>query len=111
MAKANAPQIDSIRVEVAYSLPDRQCIIALEVRQGTTALEAAESSGIINEFPQIDLRSAMMGIFSKALDGKVLPLPQDYQLRPRDRVEIYRPLIADPKVARAQRAARAKQSK
>ena len=45
------------------------------------------------------------------MDGKTLPLPADYQLREKDRVEIYRPLVADPKAARAKRAARAKAEK
>lgn len=102
---------DTIMVEVAYALPDRQRILTLEVSRGTTAFEAVVKSGITHEFPEIDLATATMGVFAKILDGKVLPSPKDYQLKPRDRVEIYRPLIADPKIARAQRAARAKQGK
>jgi hypothetical protein len=100
-----------IVVEVAYALPERQRIIALEVAPGTTALAAVVQSGIVREFSDIDPATADMGIFSKPLDGKTLPLPSEYQLKPRDRVEIYRPLLADPKAARAQRAAKARHGK
>lgn len=100
-----------IRVEVAYALPERQRIIALQVPEGCTAYEAVQKSGITLEFPAIDPDSADMGIFAKNLDGKVLPLPKDYVLREKDRVEIYRPLIADPKAARQARAARVKESR
>ena len=97
-----------IRVEVAYALPERQCIKSLQIREGCSALEAVFASGILAEFPGLDAAIAPMGIFSKNLDGKTLPLPADYQLKAGDRVEIYRPLIADPKAARQQRAAKAK---
>jgi putative ubiquitin-RnfH superfamily antitoxin RatB of RatAB toxin-antitoxin module len=98
-------------VEVAYALPQRQLIKALKVKQGCTALAAVKQSGIALEFPDIDPDTADMGIFSKSLDGKVLPLPAEYVLKAGDRVEIYRPLLADPKVARLQRAARARENK
>lgn len=98
-----------IRVEVAYALPQRQRIIEVQVSPGTTALDAVLQSGITLEFPEIDPASASMGIFSRALDGKTLPLPQEYRLKERDRVEIYRPLVADPKAARQARAAKAKE--
>ena len=97
-----------ITVEVAYALPERQLIKTLQVMPGCTALEAVKLSGIASEFPAIDVDSAAMGIFAKNLDGKTLPLPQDYELKAGDRVEIYRPLLADPKVARQQRAAKLK---
>jgi uncharacterized protein len=97
-----------LKVEVAYALPERQRIVAVEVEQGCTAYEAVLQSGIVNEFPEIDPEHADMGIFSRNLDGKSLPLPKDYQLRAGDRVEIYRPLLLDPKQARLLRAARAK---
>lgn len=105
------PQDERIAVEVAYALPRHQRIIALRVMPGTTALEAVRQSGISLEFPEIDPATATMGIFSRLLDGKLLPLPAEYRLQPRDRVEIYRPLLADPKAARARRAAKARQSK
>jgi putative ubiquitin-RnfH superfamily antitoxin RatB of RatAB toxin-antitoxin module len=98
-------------VEVAYALAERQRLVALEVAPGTTALEAVLQSGIAGEFPEIDPATAAMGIFSNPLDGKSLPLPGEYRLKPRDRVEIYRPLLADPKAARARRAAKARHGK
>lgn len=101
-------QSDLISVEVAYALPDQQRVIALQVRRGTTAAAAVELSGIAWEFPEIDLSSAAMGIFSRPLDGKGSPLPQGYVLNERDRVEIYRPLQIDPMQARLRRAARAR---
>ena len=100
----------SIPVEVAYATPARQLIIALEVPLGTTAYEAVIQSGITEEFAEIDIEKDPMGIFSKLLDGKGKPLPKDCQLQARDRVEIYRPLIIDPKQARLQRAQAAKES-
>ncbi|EAT12697.1 RnfH family protein [Bermanella marisrubri] len=93
---------DMIQVEVAYAKPEKQRILALEVEQGTTVFEAAEKSGILQEFPEIDLENAKMGIFGKAVRS-----PKDDVLRAGDRVEIYRPLIIDPKQARANRAAKA----
>lgn len=101
----------TISVEVAYALPTRQRIKAFKVAKGCTALDAVKQSGITREFPEIDLDQADMGIFAKNLDGKTLPLPGDYLLREGDRVEIYRPLQADPKAARQQRAAKAKEAK
>jgi putative ubiquitin-RnfH superfamily antitoxin RatB of RatAB toxin-antitoxin module len=93
-----------IRVEVAYATPDQQLIIAVEVPEGCTALEAVEQSGIAERFDTIDIYQDPMGIFSQPLNGKVLPEPSDYILQPRDRVEIYRPLLIDPKQARLNRA-------
>ena len=99
---------ESIRVEVAYALPRRQRLVELRVAPGTSALDAVLKSGILQEYPDIDLATASMGIFAKPLDGKTLPLPKDYCLKPRDRVEIYRPLLIDPKEARLARAAKVK---
>jgi len=99
-----------ITVEVAYALPHQQKIIELKVRPGTTALTAAERSGIATIFPEIDLASAKMGIFGQALGTKGLGAPHEYVLNPGDRVEIYRPLIFDPKDARRRRAEKTKES-
>lgn len=93
-----------IPVEVAYALPEHQQIIALNVEEGSTVREAVERSGVLEQFPEIDLASNKMGIFGK------LSKP-DTVLRARDRVEIYRPLIADPKEVRKQRAAEGKRMK
>lgn len=91
-----------ISVEVAYALPNKQTILQVDVPEGTTALEAAQLSGITRQFEEIDLDNAKLGIFAKAVSpGQVL--------REGDRVEIYRPLIADPKEVRKARAARARE--
>ena len=91
-----------IKVEVAYATPEKQKILALDVDEGSTVYQAAEQSGIVAEFPEIILAEAKMGIFGKAVRS-----PQEEVIREGDRVEIYRPLIIDPKVARANRAAKA----
>ena len=91
-----------IVVEVAYALPDKQAIIELEVPEGTTAIEAARQSGITQKFEDIDLDNAKLGIYAKVISPSQV-------LHEGDRVEIYRPLIADPKEVRKARAARAKE--
>lgn len=97
-------------VEVVYASPSRQRLIGLKVPLGTTALDAVQRSGILEEFPEIEVSKLSVGIFSKLLDGRSNPAAQEYVLQPRDRVEIYRPLLIDPKQARLRRAARAKQA-
>jgi putative ubiquitin-RnfH superfamily antitoxin RatB of RatAB toxin-antitoxin module len=99
---------DLITVEVAYALPQKQLLKTLSVAPGTTALEAVKMSGILESFPEIDANSDKMGVFSQVLGAKGLDEPAQYQLQPMDRVEIYRPLIADPKEVRRRRAAEAK---
>lgn len=74
------------------------------MKQGITAEEAIKASGIIKKFPEIDLSTNQIGIF-----GKLTQL--DHVMRERDRIEIYRPLIADPKEIRRQRAAEGKAMK
>lgn len=101
---------DLITVEVAFALPDKQRIIELLVEPGTTAYQAAESSGIVKVFPEIDLDNAKMGIFGQALGTKGLKPPKEHELQPGDRVEIYRPLTADPKEVRRKRAQKKKDS-
>jgi len=91
-----------IAVEVAYALPERQRIIALKVPAGTTMLDAAERSGIARVFEELDLATARMGIYGKAVAD-----PRMHVLVDGDRVEIYRPLTADPKEARKARARKA----
>lgn len=104
----SAPMADgskSINVEVAYALPDKQKIIALTVTQDCCAYDAVLQSRIAEHFDGLDVEQAAMGIFGKAIK------PKDYQLAEGDRVEIYRPLQADPKAARKERAAKAKAAK
>lgn len=93
---------ETLAVEVAYALPDRQRILQIEVTPGTTALEAIRQSAIEQEFPglQVDETSAM-GIFGQAVKSTQV-------LQNGDRVEIYRPLLIDPKEVRRARAARAR---
>lgn len=103
--------IESISVEVAYALPNKQKIIALLVEPGTTAYVAACRSQITDFFPGIDLENAKMGVFGQTLGTKGLKGPREYILQPGDRVEIYRPLISDPKEVRRKRAAKAAEQK
>jgi putative ubiquitin-RnfH superfamily antitoxin RatB of RatAB toxin-antitoxin module len=95
-----------ITVEVAFALPREQKIISLQVEDDCTAHDAVVKSGIVALFPEIDPDRTPMGVF-----GKVIRNPQEYVMRDGDRVEIYRPLIADPKEARAKRAAKMKAQK
>lgn len=93
-----------LTVEVVFGLPEKQVLKELSVPEGTTALEAVKQSGILDIFPEIDTDSDKMGVFSQVLGTKGLDGPALYQLRNHDRVEIYRPLIADPKEVRRRRA-------
>ena len=93
-----------IEVEVAYAKPEVQVLLSLSVPEGATVGDAIDSSGILVRFPEIDLNKNDVGIFSK-------PAKLDTALREGDRVEIYRPLIADPKLVRKQRAAEGKKMK
>lgn len=103
--------IEMIAVEVAYALPGKQKIVELLVKPGTTALQAVKQSGIEKEFPEIDIEAAKMGIFGQALGTKGLKKANEHELQPGDRVEIYRPLISDPKEVRRKRAEKAKAKK
>ncbi len=85
------------RVEVAYATPSRQEVIEVTVPPGATVEQAIRASGILERFPDIDLARQRVGVFG---EGRQLQDP----VRDRDRVEIYRPLIADPKQARRARA-------
>ena len=93
---------DTITVEVAYALPHSQTLLAVELPVGATALEAAQRSGIASKFEGVDLENTTFGIFGQVVAPRQV-------LRDGDRVEIYRPLIADPKAVRKARAERAKE--
>ena len=95
---------DLIPVEVAYALPHQQKIISLLVEPGCTALRAVQRSGIVTYFPDLDITTAKMGLFGHAFGTKGLDPGETYQLHAGDRVEIYRPLISDPKETRRKRA-------
>jgi len=88
-----------LHVEVIYALRNRQVLLAFEVEEETTVKEAIESSGILRRFPEVDLIRMPVGIFGRATR-------LDARLRDGDRIEIYRPLIADPKQARHARVKR-----
>ncbi|NOT12048.1 MAG: RnfH family protein [Methylococcaceae bacterium] len=86
-------------IEVAYAKPEQQVIIALQLPEDTTLIEAIKISGLLDRFPEISQTDLNAGIF-----GNVYPL--DQALKQGDRVEIYRPLQHDPKEARRRRAAK-----
>ncbi len=88
---------NSINIEVVFAMPQRQELIALKVRVGSTLADAITQSGIAEKFEGFEPDLAKVGIFGH----KASP---DQVLRDGDRVEIYRPLIADPKEVRRQRA-------
>ena len=95
---------NKIRIEVAYATTERQMIIPVLVQNGITVEEAIEKSGILTRFEGVSLDGHSVGIF-----GKLTTL--DHVLRDHDRVEIYRPLIADPKEIRRKRIAEDKDKK
>ncbi|MBL8451996.1 MAG: RnfH family protein [Zoogloea sp.] len=89
---------DSINVDVCYALRDRQEIVHLRLPEGCTVQRAIEASGLLQKHPEIDLaKGNKLGVFAKLVKP-------DAVLRDKDRVEIYRPLIADPKEVRRKRA-------
>lgn len=95
---------EEISVEVVYALPQKQKVLSLKARAGALVSEVIEMSGILRDFPEIDMATAKVGIY-----GKQVKL--DAVLRDKDRIEIYRPLIADPKEIRKKRAAEGKGEK
>lgn len=86
-----------INIEVVYALPHEQTLLKQSVPAGTTIAEALQSSGVLAKHPEIDLSINKLGIFGKLSKA-------DTVLRDKDRIEIYRPLIADPKEVRRKRA-------
>lgn len=92
----------TIRIEVVYAAVDRQELLALDVPVGTTVRAAATMSGLGERFPEVDIEGCPLGIFGKVVDD-----PERRELVAGDRVEIYRPLLADPKEVRRLRALKA----
>jgi len=88
-------------IEVAYASDDQSWLIPFEVEEGTTVQQAITSSGILEQCPDINLQTNKVGLFSKIIE---LGVP----VRAGDRIEIYRPLILDPKEARRLRAEKVK---
>ena len=93
-----------ILVEVVFALPDEQTLLAFEVDEGIKAEAVIHQSGILEKYPEIDLEMQKIGLF-----GKIITL--NHTVREKDRIEIYRPLIADPKEVRKKRAAEGKKLK
>lgn len=91
-----------IDVEVAFALPEKQCVITLRVPLGTTASEAVSLADLPFHFPE--LSAGAFDALDLGLFGKRLREPEAHRLRAGDRVEVYRGLIIDPKAARQARA-------
>ena len=88
-----------VSIEVACATPEKQLIIKLEVPPGTGARAAVELSAIQEEFPQLDIQGCAIGVFGEVVN-------EEYPLKDHDRVEVYRPLINDPRDKRRSLAAR-----
>lgn len=91
-----------ISIEVVYGIPDKQKICTVKVDPSTSVEQAILSSGIIEHFPEIDLTVNKVGIWNRSCK-------LSDSLREADRIEVYRPLIADPKEVRRRRAEKAKE--
>ncbi|MEC8374293.1 MAG: RnfH family protein [Pseudomonadota bacterium] len=91
-----------INIEVAYALPTKQTIVDVALKEGTTVQQAIEASNILEQFPDIDLKATKVGVWSRVVK-------LNDTLIDGDRIEIYRPLIADPKEIRKRRAEKAKE--
>jgi putative ubiquitin-RnfH superfamily antitoxin RatB of RatAB toxin-antitoxin module len=94
-----APDADELQVYVVYATPKDEFIHPMRVAPGTTIGQAIEGSGVLSRFPEINLVTQPVGIYAKKKTLETV-------LRDRDRVEIYRPLVADPKESRRKRAAK-----
>jgi len=98
------PSKNTIQVEVVYGLAEEQALLSVDVPYGSEVKEVILASNILEQFPEIDLDKVKVGLF-----GKLTKM--DQTVRARDRIEIYRPLIADPKEVRKRRAAEGKRLK
>ncbi len=96
--------VSELNIEVTYALPEKQFLLSVKVKEGSTVEEAILASGILALRDDIDLKKNKIGIYSRP--AKLTDLVQD-----GDRVEIYRPLIADPKELRRKRAEKSKENK
>ena len=88
---------NKINIEVVYALPNEQILLRQQVSVGAIVAEAIQASGVLDKYPEIDLVNNKLGIFGKLTKA-------DAVVRDKDRIEIYRPLIADPKEVRRKRA-------
>ncbi|GAB1439068.1 RnfH family protein [Providencia sp.] len=96
--------VSELNIEVTYALPEKQFLLSVKVEEGTTIEGAILASGILALRDDIDLKKNKVGIYSRP--AKLADLVQD-----GDRIEIYRPLIADPKELRRKRAEKSKETK
>ncbi|WP_404398789.1 RnfH family protein [Idiomarina loihiensis] len=94
---------NKLTIEVAYATPDKQVLLTVHPQEGATVEECIRMSDVFEQFPEIDLEQQKVGIWNKTVKLNAQP-------RDGDRIEIYRPLIADPKAVRKRRAEEAKQS-
>jgi len=92
---------EKISIEIAYAKPQKQIILKLDVDSTISPRDAIRLSSIKKEFPEIDLNTVKMGVFGKQIS-------ETYQLKEKDRIELYRPLLADPKEVRRRLAAQGK---
>lgn len=88
---------NKIKIELVYALPHEQTLLKLDVPPASTITDAVKLSGLLEKYPEIDLAKSKFGLFGKLSKA-------DTVLREKDRIEIYRPLIADPKEVRRKRA-------
>jgi hypothetical protein len=95
---------EQMNIEVVFALPHEQVLLKVPAAQGATVGEAIRLSGVLQQHPEIDLDKNKLGIYGKLSKA-------DAVLRDKDRVEIYRPLIADPREVRRQRAQEGKAMK
>ncbi|WP_395610501.1 RnfH family protein [Pseudomonas sp. B22129] len=95
-----------VEIEVVFAAEDRQVLLALAVPPGTSLRAAVQASGIAAQFPLLALAECPLGIF-----GKVIADPEVRAVQAGDRIEVYRPLLADPKEVRRLRAAKAAMSR
>jgi putative ubiquitin-RnfH superfamily antitoxin RatB of RatAB toxin-antitoxin module len=93
--------VSEIRVEVVYALPERQYLRTVKLEEGSTVEQAIVASGLLELRKDIDLKSNKVGVYSR-------PVKLADTISDGDRIEIYRPLIADPKELRRQRAEKSK---
>lgn len=93
---------NNINVQVIYPLPSEQITFTVSVEQGSNAQQAIEASGILVKYPEIELKKNKLGVYSRLIK-------LDTVVEDGERIEIYRPLIADPKEMRKRRADQAKQ--
>jgi putative ubiquitin-RnfH superfamily antitoxin RatB of RatAB toxin-antitoxin module len=103
MAQTNNSD-DSLNIEIVYALPHKVDLIRLKLPHGCSLQQALEVSGLMQKYPEIDLKGGRFGIYGKLCNPNTL-------LRDQDRVEIYRPLLADPKEVRRRRAEEGKVTK